>query len=145
MNTGDKIMSTKTSKKVTKSYSVDLPDAARNVWLAGLGAYSKVFHFASKQFDVLVAEGRDTQTRIVKAEKETLSEVKGKLDTVTTEASKQYARVEKMLQTQGSKVVNKLGLPTVDDISDLSARVSRLDKKVRGLTRSASDKVANAA
>jgi len=145
MTTGDTIMSAKTSKKAASSYSGDLADAARNVWLAGLGAYSKAFQFANKQFDVLVAEGRDTQTRIVKAEKETLSEVKDKLDTVTTEASKRYARVENMLQTQGSKVVNKLGLPTVDDVRELSARVSRLDKKVRGLTRSAGDKVANAA
>ena len=138
-------MNAKTAPKAVRKPLDEATEGLRKVWLAGLGAYSQAFKYAGDTFGQLVAEGQDAQKRVRKAEREAVNGLRGKVDALASKASKTLTTAGEGLQKYSAKVVNGLGLPTVDDVNDLSARVARLDKKVRSMGTSATSKVASAA
>ena len=138
-------MNAKTASKSAPKPLVEATEGLRKVWLAGLGAYSQAFKYAGATFGQLVTEGQDAQKRVRKVERETVSEFRGRVDALASKASKTLATAGEGFQKYSAKVVNGFGLPTVDDVNDLSARVARLDKKVRSMGTSGASKAASAA
>lgn len=115
----------------------NLNSTAREVWLAGLGAFSRAQDESGKIFADLVAEGEKIQTKTSKDVNKKVSsirdEVEGRVSKVRTIASDNVTKMEKLFEDQVARVLARLGVPTSDDIQALTKRVQELSKEVKAL------------
>jgi poly(hydroxyalkanoate) granule-associated protein len=101
-------------------------DGARQIWLAGLGAVSKAELEGSKFFEALVKEGEAIEAR-------TRNLAGSKVEAVKSKASESWDKMEEMFQDRVSRALNRLGVPTYDDIHKLTKQVETLDKRIKEL------------
>jgi poly(hydroxyalkanoate) granule-associated protein len=104
-------------------------DSAHQIWLAGLGAFSKAREERNKVFEALVKEGRGIQQRI--------GEVTGKVnevkDMVGRQATDSWDRLEQVFEDRVSRALARLGVPTSKDIKALMKRVDELTASVQAV------------
>jgi poly(hydroxyalkanoate) granule-associated protein len=101
-------------------------ESANQIWLAGLGAFSKAQKGGADMFEALVAEGEKVQERTKGAADERLAEMREK-------ASESWGKVEKVFDDRVGRALHALNVPTRKDIDTLSRRVhdlTTLTKKV---------------
>jgi poly(hydroxyalkanoate) granule-associated protein len=101
-------------------------ESANQIWLAGLGAFSKAQKGGADMFEALVAEGEKVQERTKGAADERLAEMREK-------ASESWGKVEKVFDERVGRVLHAMNVPTRKDIDTLSRRVhdlTTLTKKV---------------
>lgn len=108
-------------------------DSAREIWLAGLGAFAKAEEEGSKFFESLVEEGEKVESRGIKVAEDAVKEVKFKVAEAKNKANDTWDKIEQVFQDRVARALNSLGVPTYDDIKDLSNRVEALTAKVREL------------
>ena len=116
-------------------------ESAHQIWLAGLGAYSKAQEEGNKVFDALVKEGETIQKKTRKVADEKMAEVAGK-------AAGTWDRLEQVFEDRVARSLSSLGVPTKKDIDKLSKRVAELTAVVQQLTEAqegAAKKVVKAA
>ena len=110
---------------------------ARDVWLAGLGAFAAVQKEGNKVltttqtesvkvFNALVKQGKDIETRAKKVAVKQAGIVGDK----TTQA---IDKLEQVFQDRVSRSLNRLGVPTTEDVRGLTRRVEELTKNVQAL------------
>ena len=126
-------------------------DSAREIWLAGLGAFSmaqqeggKLVEQGNKLFEKLVAEGSrlEKKTRDV-AENRVVDfrgGVESKLGSVRKQASDNWDKLETIFEDRVARVLGRLGVPTADDVNKLSARVQKLSTQVSALAKASAPK-----
>ena len=127
-------------------------ESAQQIWLAGLGAFSKAQEEGGKVFDALVKEGTSIQRKTQAAAEERISEATNRMATMATDissrASGQWDKLENIFEDRVSKALNKLGVPSSKDIDVLIARIDELNRnvaKLSGKTAASSRKTANGA
>ena len=101
-------------------------ESANQIWLAGLGAFSKAQKGGADMFEALVAEGEKVQERTKDAADERLAEIREK-------ASESWGKVEKVFDERVGRALHAMNVPTRKDIDTLSRRVhdlTTLTKKV---------------
>jgi poly(hydroxyalkanoate) granule-associated protein len=103
-------------------------DSAHQIWLAGLGAFSKAQDEGSKLFETLVQEGQEVEARTKKVSSEGVEEAKVK-------TSGTWDKLEQVFEDRVSRALNQLGVPTRNDIQELAERVEELSKNVKELTK----------
>jgi poly(hydroxyalkanoate) granule-associated protein len=103
-------------------------DSAHQIWLAGLGAFSKAQEEGSKLFEVLVKEGQEVEARTKKVGEEGVEEARAK-------TSGTWDKLEQVFEDRVSRALNQLGVPTRNDIQELAERVEELSKNVKELTK----------
>lgn len=103
-------------------------DSAHQIWLAGLGAFSKAQEEGSKLFESLVKEGQEVEARTKKVSEEGVEEVRAK-------TSGTWDKLEQVFEDRVSRALNQLGVPTRNDIQELAERVEELSKNVKELTK----------
>jgi poly(hydroxyalkanoate) granule-associated protein len=112
-------------------------DSAQQIWLAGLGAYSKAQEEGGKVFEALVKEGMAIQKRTQAAAEEKVSEATSKMsamaENITARAGQQWDKLETIFEDRVSKAINKLGVPSAKDIETLTKRIEELNKSVQKL------------
>ncbi|WP_414474422.1 phasin family protein [Microvirga sp. M2] len=106
-------------------------DSANQIWLAGLGAFSKAQEEGSKLFDALVKEGETVQSRIRKVADQHVEDVRSR-------ATGTWDRLEEVFEKRVERALHSLNVPTKKDIDSLSRRVSELTS----VTKKLSDAVA---
>ncbi len=138
-------MVTKTKKSGSESassesaaaFSGTVKESAQQIWLAGLGAFAKAQEEGSKVFDTLVKEGMSMQRKTQTAAEEKLSEATSKMEQMATEisskASGQWDKLETIFEGRVSKALNRLGVPTAEDIEELSERIDELNRNLARL------------
>jgi poly(hydroxyalkanoate) granule-associated protein len=104
-------------------------DSAHQIWLAGLGAFSKAQEEGGKVFDALVREGEGIQARTRKLTDEKIAVVTGK-------AAGTWDRLEQVFEERVARALGSLGVPSKKDIDKLSKRVVELTAVVQELTES---------
>ena len=109
-----------------KKFGDDMVNAGRNVWLAGLGAYSWAEEETRKTFDDLVDRGQ-------KVEKNDKNVVTKTIDEATTKAKDFGTKVEDTVHDTVTTVLHRAGVPSRDEIRTLIDRVEELNKKVEKL------------
>jgi poly(hydroxyalkanoate) granule-associated protein len=113
-------------------------DSAQQIWLAGLGAFAKAQEEGGKVFDTLVKEGVSLQQKTQAAAEEKIAEAASKMNTMTaglsTKASGQWDKLEHIFEDRVAKALNKLGMPSAQDVQALVARVDALNKKIQDLS-----------
>jgi poly(hydroxyalkanoate) granule-associated protein len=94
-------------------------DSANQIWLAGLGAFSKAQEEGVNMLETLVAEGEKVQERTKVAANERLAEMKEK-------ATGTWNKLEKVVEDRVTGALHALNLPSRHDIDVLSKRVHEL-------------------
>ncbi len=121
-------------------------DSAQQIWLAGMGAFSKAQEEGTKVFEALVKEGMSLQKKTQGIAEEKISEVTGKMsamaDTVTSKAGQNWDKLETIFEARTAKALNKLGVPTAKDVDALVQRVDALAAAVARLSKGAAPKAA---
>ncbi len=125
-------------KKTAPHLSGAVKESAQQIWLAGLGAFSKAQEEGGKVFETLVKEGLSIQRKTQSAAEEKLSEATSKMASMATDiqsrAGQRWDKLENIFEDRVAKALGKLGVPSAKDIDALNARIDALSKSA---TRSA--------
>ena len=120
--------------------------SAQQIWLAGLGAFSKAQAEGGKVFEALVKEGTSMQRKTQSVAEEKLSAVTSKMSSmagdVTAKAGQQWDKLESIFEERVSKALGKLGVPASKDVDALVERIDTLSAQVAKLSRAAAAKAA---
>lgn len=115
--------------------STNIRESANRIWLAGLGAFAKTQEESEKLFQTLVKEGEAVEKRARKTAEARFEEAKGKVVEFRGKANQQFDRLEELFQERVAQVLNRLGVPTQDDIKELSKRVEALNESILALKK----------
>lgn len=108
------------ARKIVPTTTFDATEAARKVWLAGLGALSIAEEEGSKFFKTLVDKGKKT-TDWADLPDRTMTEAKSRFK-VTAK------KVEEGFDEKMQMVLHRIGVPTRDEIETLTKRVEALTR-----------------
>ena len=132
---------TKAEKKVSASGLFDsalagtVKESAQQIWLAGLGAFSKAQQEGGKVFEALVKDGVSLQRKTQEAASAKLGEVgarvTGAAEEATGKAGQQWDKLESIFEQRVTKAMGHLGVPSQQDFEALLARVDALSDEVR--------------
>lgn len=110
-------------------------DSAQQIWLAGLGAFSKAQAEGGKVFETLVKDGLGLQRKTQAAAEEKISEATSKMTDmasgITSKATGQWDKLETIFEDRVAKALNKLGVPSAKDVQALIQRVDELSKQIQ--------------
>ena len=117
-------------------------ESAQQIWLAGLGAFSKAQEGGGKVFDALMKEGLSIQRKTQAVAEEKLSEATSKMANmagdIQSKAGHQWDKLENIFEERVAKSLNKLGVPSAKDVDALIARIDELNKSVQKMGAKAS-------
>ena len=102
-----------------RDLAVKIRESANQIWLAGLGAFSKAQQEGVKTFEALVAEGEKVQERTKDAADERFAEVREKV-------TETWNKLDKVFEDRVGRALHALNVPTRKDIDVLSKRVHEL-------------------
>jgi poly(hydroxyalkanoate) granule-associated protein len=105
-----------------------LPEPARQVWLAGLGALARAQAEGGKAFETLVHQGLALQTQATQMAQERLTEA-------AQTATQPWERLSGIFEDRVARALASLGLPTAQDWAALQARVQALEAAVQDVSR----------
>jgi poly(hydroxyalkanoate) granule-associated protein len=112
-------------------------ESAQQIWLAGLGAFSKAQEEGGRVFEALVKEGVTLQKRTQAAAEGKLTEATSRMTSMasdlSTKASGQWDKLEGIFEDRVSRALKKLGVPTGRDVDELMQRIEELQRTVAGL------------
>lgn len=119
----------------------DLPksvlESSRQIWLAGLGAFSKAQAGGMKVFESLVQQGEvlEKKTRHVAADAAAAARgaAKAKAKEVQAMAGGTWDKLEQVFEDRVSRSLNRLGVLSSKDVEDLARQVAELNQSVRDL------------
>ncbi len=127
------------SRLLDNQLANSVKDSAQQIWLAGMGAFSKAQEEGSKVFETLVKEGITLQKKTQGIAEDKISEVTGKMSamagTVTAKAGQNWDKLELIFEQRTAKAMNKLGVPTAADVEALVKRVDELAAAVARLSK----------
>ena len=116
-------------------------ESAKEIWLAGMGAFAKAQAEGKQVFEALVKEGNSLQKKTQGAAEEKFSEVTSKMtsmaDEVTAKAGQHWDKLETIFEERTAKALKKLGVPTAKDVQALMDRVDALSAQVAGRAKAA--------
>ena len=117
-------------KKSDAQLSSTVKDSAQQIWLAGLGAFSKAQEEGGKVFEALVKEGLTIQRKTQAAAEEKITEATSRVTTMANDigsrAVGQWDKLENIFEERVAKALGKLGVPSTHDIQALHARIDAL-------------------
>ncbi|GMV01275.1 MAG: phasin family protein [Burkholderiaceae bacterium] len=120
-----------------KQLAAAVRESAQQIWLAGLGAFSKAQEEGGKVFEALVKEGMGIQRRTRAMTEERIGEVTGKMSKaagdITRQATQSWDKLEQVFEDRVSRALARLGVPTSKDIQSLMKRVEALNESVQTL------------
>ncbi|PQA29167.1 phasin family protein [Amnimonas aquatica] len=119
------------------SPSKDLRKYTQQIWLAGLGAFSRAEEEGGKLFDNLVKVGEELESKTRDLADNTAGEIK---DRVIGKASDTREKVERVIDDRLSSALSRLGIPSQKDIESLSQRMDQLTRVIEQLARQLEDK-----
>ncbi len=107
--------------------------SARQIWLAGLGAYNKAEEDTGKFFEKLVKEGEEIENKTRSTVKKQIQAVEDTVEDVKTKASGTLGKLESVFDERVSRALGRLGIPSKKDIDDLTQKVENLEKEIDAL------------
>ena len=129
--------STQSSTHAASPLADAIKDSAQQIWLAGLGAFSKAQAEGGKAFDTLVKEGLSIQRKTQAVAEERISEatdrVTGMATDISSNAAGQWDKLENIFEDRVAKALNKLGVPSARDVEALLERIDGLSRQVQAL------------
>jgi poly(hydroxyalkanoate) granule-associated protein len=138
-------MTTEKKESVQNRTTIDvsnLPDEvssrAREIWLAGLGALSRLEEEGDKVFRNLVDRGEDYEQKRREQIEDATSNLQKQQESLTEGVTKRIddatKSVEKAVSDTFSGTLNRIGVPTRDEVQGLSKKVGDLSAKLDALS-----------
>lgn len=122
------------NKKTGAQLSSTVKDSAQQIWLAGLGAFSKAQEEGGKVFEALVKEGLSIQRKTQSVAEEKISEATSRVTSMASDigsrAAGQWDKLENIFEDRVATALSKLGVPTSRDLDVLNARIDALAKSL---------------
>ena len=116
-------------------WSQSVRESAHVIWLAGLGAFAKVSSEGGKLFETLVKEGDKVEERTrevaegaLEAAREQTGETRGRM--IET-----WDKLEQIFEDRLNRVLGRLGVPSSDDLRELTQRIDTLQARLDELGR----------
>lgn len=123
-------------------------ESAQQIWLAGMGAFSKAQAEGGKVFDALVKEGMSLQRKTQAVAEEKIGEVTNRMSNmagdVQAKAGQHWDKLESIFEQRTARALNKLGVPSAKDVDALIKRIDELSGQVAKLSKAAPAKKAAA-
>lgn len=119
------------AKKIKPSHErksvLDFRKYTKQIWLAGLGAFSRAEEEGNKLFDNLVKVGEELESKTTEIADQTVEKVsiKAKEQVIDTKD-----KVEKILDQGVNHSIHKLGFASMKDIQHLENLILQLHEKV---------------
>lgn len=110
------------AKNTPKGVQDEIKDSAHKVWLAGLGALATAEEEGGRLFKKLVEKGESLESK----GKETVSKAKTKVENA-------WEDIEGKLDEKVTSVLHRMGVPSRDEIRNLTEKVEDLAAKVEQL------------
>lgn len=101
-------------------------ESGREIWLAGLGAFSTARQEGNKLFDLLVKEGKGLESR-------TRAFAGSSVKQLRSQASGTIDKLERVFEERVAQALKGIGVPTTRDMDQLSRRIAQLDRSVSAL------------
>lgn len=124
----------------------DIKKYTNQIWLAGLGAFSKADGEGNKYFDALVTAGKDIEERgregvlrQVEFANNRVEDVKNdviqKAEDVRDRANSTWDKVERVFDERVQSALTRLGIPSKADMDALKTEIAALKKNVDTLKK----------
>jgi poly(hydroxyalkanoate) granule-associated protein len=111
--------------------------SAQQIWLAGMGAFSRAQSEGGKVFETLMKEGQNLQRKTQGLAEDKIHDVTGKMTSmageVQSKAGQHWDKLESIFEQRTAKAMAKLGVPTAKDVDALIQRVDDLAQAVARL------------
>ena len=124
------------------SLTHNVRDFARQIWLAGLGAYNKAGHDSAEIFKDLVKAGESIEKKgkqlvneQVDAANSQIDSVKSSVSGVKEKVEVQLDRIEQSFDNRVANALNRLGIPSHQDVAALSDKLDQLSAALEQVTR----------
>ena len=115
--------------------SKSLSESAQQIWLAGVGAFSRAQAEGTKLFEALVKEGmglEQTMRKFAGGRADVVRDaVESRVGQARERATDTWDKLEKVFEDRVQRALVKLGVPSREDLNDLSARVEALTAELR--------------
>ena len=122
-----------------KDLSKSVLESSRQIWLAGLGAFSRAQQEGRKVFDTLVQQGEALESKTKRSAIDTAAAAgtvaKAKAKEMQVMAGGTWDKLEQVFEARVARALSKLGVHTHDDVEKLSARVDALSEAVNDLIK----------
>jgi poly(hydroxyalkanoate) granule-associated protein len=118
--------------------STDTAQAAaapsHEVWLAGLGALAQAQAQGTKAFEALVSDGLAFQRKSQEQAQQRLQEATARLTNLAQDFGQQATvrvdKLEHVFEERVAKALHRLGMPTLQDMQVLQARIHALEEQL---------------
>ncbi|MGO4222015.1 phasin family protein [Lysobacter sp. TAF61] len=115
--------------------SRSLSESAQQIWLAGVGAFSRAQAEGTKLFDALIKEGmtlEQTARKFAGGQADAVRDVvESRVGQARDRAADTWDRLEKVFEERVNRALIKLGVPGRDDLTELSRKVDALTAELR--------------
>ena len=108
-------------------------ESAQQIWLAGLGAFSKAQNEGKKAFEALVAQGAQIEERTRHVAEATIETAKEQASKTIDLATGKFDKLEQVFENRVHSSLSRLGVLTAKDVEALSRQVGELSEAVRAL------------
>ncbi|MCH5654270.1 phasin family protein [Pseudomonas syringae] len=127
----------KKTDKDGSSWMGEVEKYSRQIWLAGLGAYSKISNDGSKLFETLVKDGEKAE-KLTKAEaqkqlddvKSTSKSAKSRVDDVKDLAVGKWNELEEAFDKGLNGAISRLSVPSRTEVQALHSKVDQLSRQI---------------
>lgn len=123
----------------SKDMSQAVLDSSRQIWLAGLGAFSRAQAEGMKVFETLVKQGEVLETKTKRAASDTAAAARGaakaKVNEVKQGVGGTWDKLEQVFEDRVARALSKLGVHTQSDVERLTERVDVLSEAVNELIK----------
>ncbi|HVF63468.1 MAG TPA: phasin family protein [Casimicrobiaceae bacterium] len=123
-----------------KEFARTVRDSSRQIWLAGLGAFSRAQQEGMRVFETLVEQGQSLESRTKRAASDTTASA---MDAAARKAKEMQAmaggtwdKLEKVFEDRVARALQTLGVHSKADVDRLSERVEALSEAVNELIKS---------
>lgn len=116
-----------------------IKDSARQIWLAGLGAYTKAEEDAGRFFERLVQEGEQLESKTRGVVEKQIKSVEDRVEGVRERATGTWDRLEHMFDERVSGALRRLGIHRREEIESLERRIEALESELARLRNRAGD------
>ncbi len=124
-----------------KALASSVKDSAQQIWLAGMGAFSKAQEEGGKVFDALVKDGLSLQRKTQAAAEEKIGEVTSRMTNmagdVGAKAGQHWDKLESIFEERVARSMKRLGVPSAKDLDGLRKQLDQLSAEVARLKAAA--------
>ena len=122
-----------------KGLAQTILDSSHQIWLAGLGAFSKAQGGGMKVFETLVKQGEGLEARTRDAAAQTAEAARGaaraKAKEMQSIAGDTWDKLEQVFEKRVARALGRLGVYSADDVKRLTERVDALSEAVNALLK----------